>query len=71
MENVSGLDRDTVHLDDEIMFDEWVRECVAREQEECRDQDQLRVLTRDDGYGLPGVLTENAFRLLGETSEEE
>ena len=67
MREVSGLDREGVHLDDEIMFDEWVRECVFREHEERKKQDQLRVLSRDDGWQLASPLTEDAFRLLIET----
>ncbi|GLG01713.1 hypothetical protein Alches_17530 [Alicyclobacillus hesperidum subsp. aegles] len=66
MGEVSGLDREGVHLDDEIMFDEWVRGCVAREREECRNLDQVRVLSRDDGWQFPSPLTEDAFRLLME-----
>lgn len=68
MGQTSGLDREGVHLDDEIMFDEWVRECVAREQEERRNQDQVRVLSRDDGYELPEVVTEDSFRMFMETN---
>ncbi|EPZ53083.1 hypothetical protein [Alicyclobacillus acidoterrestris] len=67
MGEVSGLDREGVHLDEEIMFDEWVRECVALEQEERRNQDRVRVLSKDDGYELPEVVTEDSFRLLMET----
>ncbi|WP_206915866.1 hypothetical protein [Alicyclobacillus suci] len=71
MREVSGLDREGVHLDDEIMFDEWVRECVAREREERRNQDGVRVLSRDDGWQLPSPLTEDAFRLLMEMEDGE
>jgi hypothetical protein len=71
MGEVSGLDREVIHLDDEIIFDEWVRECVAREQEARRNQDRVRVLSRDDGWQLPSPLTEDAFRLLMEVVDGE
>ncbi len=71
MDEVTGFDSEAIHLDDEIMFDEWVRECIARERVEQRNQDQIRMLSRDDGWQLPSPLTEGAFRLSLESLGEE
>ena len=64
MENNTGFDMDANYLDDEIMFHEIVMEYTAREQEE-------KLRSRDDGWGLPDVMTEEAYRILMEMIGEE
>ncbi len=71
MDEVTGFDSEAIHLDDEIMFEEWVVEYLAKEKKEKMMKDQFRMLSRDAGWELASPLAEDAFRLSLESIERE
>ncbi|WP_067625395.1 hypothetical protein [Alicyclobacillus acidiphilus] len=58
----SGYDTESIYFDDEVLFHETVMEYITRESEE-------KLRSKEYGSDLPGVMTEDTFRLLMETGE--
>lgn len=64
MENTTDSNIATIDFDDDVLFHEFVMECVMWEKEE-----KLRFW--EYGIDFPEVMTEDAFRLLIETADGE
>ncbi|KPV44032.1 hypothetical protein [Alicyclobacillus ferrooxydans] len=49
------------HLEDEILFSEWVQECLESQRMQWKSKDALRMQTSDEGREISDVLSEDAF----------
>ena len=64
MENSTDFDMESIYFDDDVLCHEIIMEYVMQEKEE-------KLRSREYGCSLPEVMTEDGFRLLMETADEE